>query len=136
MDEEDGDGIEAAIRYMYGFDVLGEGDYHDGGSVEEFVEVGAIAEKYDITGLSELVLSTASHALNNCVSNETKIAGFLHVRDLSPWVSGTDEPFDYAVKIIENNLTMLRKHAVFQELLCNEPGLAVALVNFLGERQS
>jgi hypothetical protein len=40
-----------------------------------------------------------------------------------------------AVKIIWDNFAKLRKHAVFQKLLNEEHGLAVALLNLSAERQ-
>jgi hypothetical protein len=123
--------VRTAIRHMYGFDFPGED-----GHLEDFAEVGAIAEKYEIAGLPELVLPSDSRALDDCMSVAAKLEGFLKLGRLSNMFSGDDPEFDYAVKIILDNIAKLRKHEAFQELLNKEHGLAVAILNLSVERQS
>jgi hypothetical protein len=83
-----------------------------------------------------LILTAASRALDDCMSDGAKLEDFLEFECLSPQHSGNDQRFDCAVKIVWNNFTKLRKHAVFQELLDKKHKLAVALLNLSAERQS
>jgi hypothetical protein len=124
--------MEAAIRYMYGFEFLGE----DLDSLEAFAQLGAAAQKYEIAGLPELILTAASRVLDDCIRDEADLGEFLYLGSLILQDSGKGQLFSCAVKIIGDNITKLRKHAVFQELLREEPELAIALVNLLSERQS
>jgi len=133
---EDTTVMKAAIRYMYGFEFLGEGGHRDLGSIAEFAEVGRVAEKYEIAGLPEFILTAASRALDDCISNEAKLGSFLNFGRQMSLNPGQEQRFNYAVKIIGDKVAELSKHDVFQELLDEEPELAVALVNLWGERQS
>lgn len=136
IDREDNSVMKAAIRYMYGFEFLGEGGHRDLGSIAEFAEVGRVAEKYEIAGLPEFILTAASRALDDCISNEAKLGSFLNFGRQMSLNPGQEQRFNYAVKIIGDKVAELSKHDVFQELLDEEPELAVALVNLWGERQS
>lgn len=124
--------METALRYMYGFDILGEGGHRDLDSIQDFAVLGAIAEKFEIVGLSSLVLTTASCALDDCLGDAGKLECFLLFGHPS---SSVLPHFDYAVKIFAYNLAKLRKHEVFQALLNKEHELAVALLNVLAESQ-
>ena len=126
---EDASVMEAAIRYMYGFEFLGE----DLDSLEAFAQLGAAAQKYEIAGLPELILTAASRVLDDCIGGEAKLRKLLYLGSLIYVTSGKGQAFNSAVKIIGDSITKLRKHVVFQELLHEEPGLAVALVNILSE---
>jgi hypothetical protein len=114
---------------MYGFEFLGE----DLDSLEAFAQLGAVAQKYEIAGLPELIRTAASRVLDHCINDEAKLRKFLFLGSLIYKTSGKGQAFNCAVKIIGDNITKLRKHAVFQELLHEEPELAVALVNVLSE---
>lgn len=128
--------METALRYMYGFDILGEGGHRDLDSIQDFAVLGAIAEKFEIVGLSSLVLTTASCALDDCLDDAGKLECFLFFGHPSSSDVVSEEPhFDYAVKIFAYNLAKLRKHEVFQALLNKEHELAVALLNVLAESQ-
>ena len=124
---------------MYGFEFLGEDGYGSLHTIWDFAEVGAIAEKYEISGLHELILTAASHAIDDCVSDVGELKRFLCFGGFSTLPFGEnskDNHFDYAARIIAYNLTKLRKYPVFQALLNEEHELAVALCNLLAEYQS
>jgi hypothetical protein len=115
---------------MYGFDFLDKGGHGGLHAIGDFAEAGAIAERYEIAGLSELILTAASRALDDRMGDAGKLERFLYFGHISSLEFGHDE-FNYAVKIIGHNFNKLRKHEFFQLLLSEEYALAVALLNRL-----
>jgi hypothetical protein len=133
VDEEDATVMQAAIRYLYGFEFFGRGGHGDLYVVGDYAEAGAIAEKYEIAGLSELILTAASRALDDRMSDANRLERFLYFGHISSPGSGNGE-FNFAVKIIGDHFNKLRKYEFFQRLLSKEHELAVALLNRLVEQ--
>jgi hypothetical protein len=134
IDGEDAEVMEHAIRYMYGFEIMDEGRNRYLESIHEFVELGAVAEKYEIRGLSECVLKAAGRTLAECLSDESgedmlesSLSTFVH--------SGSNRESDFAVKILGEHIDVLHEKAAFQQLLGEEHDLAVELFNILAKRQ-
>ena len=129
-DEEDGTAVMmAAIRHNYGFDLPGTSLYN-------LAWIGAVAEKYEIAGLSELALETARRALIDCLSDEEKLKEFLDSGDI--WTDPVPRytlPFAFAVRILGRDLTAIRTKAGFQKFLTTAPKLALDLLNLVAEEK-
>jgi len=124
-------GVTAAIRYLYCFEFPRGCCYQGLDSIRSFVVCGAVADWYEITALSELILRVASRALDDCLSDEDKLGAFFGAFDFI----GSDG-LHFAVKIIKANVNKLRKRACFQALLQEEHELAIELFNFVAEKQA
>ncbi|KAM0698073.1 hypothetical protein Q7P36_001537 [Cladosporium allicinum] len=129
-DEEDGTAaMMAAIRHNYGFDLPGTSLYN-------LAWIGAVAEKYEIAGLSELALETARRALIDCLSDEEKLKEFLDSGDI--WTDPVPRytlPFAFVVRILGRDLTAIRTKAGFQKFLTTAPKLALDLLNLVAEEK-
>jgi hypothetical protein len=68
--------------------------------------------------------------LADCLSDEVQLEAFIAFSRYRP-VGATASPqiYDYAAKFFQKNLKLLRKKAAFQDLLKNEPKLALLLLN-------
>ena len=137
-DEEDGTLVTmAAIKYIYDIDFLDNLSSWAFVSLHLLAMVGAVAEKYDIPGLWERVLENAHDNLAECLSNDDQLKRFLGLAVLWTKVNSTNARFfAFAVRILEQNLTMIRGKAVFQKLLEEVSQLAIALLNLVAEEKS
>lgn len=126
--------MRAAIRYMYGFEFPGDccdRAVRTFGTISAFSKFGAIAERYEIVGLSELVFKAASLALADCLSDEAKLEDFLSTFGGSYQF----QALHFEVKLIGENANKLHKKVCFQELMVEHQDLVIDLFNFLAEKQ-
>jgi hypothetical protein len=122
-----------AVKYIYGFDFPWR---WGSGSLFNLSRVVRVAEKYEIAGLSETVFEAARRRLADCVSDEATLEEFLEPADMWNDPIITNIPwFAVAVKILGQNLTAIRKQAVFQKLLEQVPKLALDLLNLVAEEK-
>ena len=109
-------------------------------SIHEFIEFAAVAEKYEIRGLSECVLKAAGRTLAECLSDESgedMLESFLSTFQRTSSVhSGSDREFHFAVKILGEKINVLHAKEAFQQRLGEEHDLAVELFNILAKRQN
>jgi hypothetical protein len=140
VDEKYGDALKVGIRYMYGFEFPCDVRNWDFGDISSLAEIGAVAEKYEIRGLSECVLKAARRTLAEFLGDDSAedrleefLLGFQYTS--SPHF-GSSQEFDFAVKILGEHIDVLHNKAAFQELIREEHDLAVEMFNILAKRQS
>jgi hypothetical protein len=122
-----------AVKYIYGFDFPWR---WGSGSLLNLSRVVRVAEKYEIAGLSETVFEAARRRLADCVSDEAKLEEFLEPANMWNDLIITNIPwFAVAIKILGQNLTAIRKQAVFQKLLEQVPKLALDLLSLVAEEK-
>jgi hypothetical protein len=137
VDQEDSTAATTtAIKYMYGIQFPGTAYLWR--SLWTLCCIGAVAEKYEIAGLSEMVFRRAHRTLAHCLSShDDKLEYFLGPAAVWTQVSSTSAgSFAFAVRILGQKLTTVREKAPFQKLLREAPQLAIDLLNLVVEEKS
>jgi hypothetical protein len=133
----DPDAVRTAIRYMYGLELPASYDIKCSWSLRCYAEVGAIAEKYEIDGLYDVIFEAANHAMAYCLGHSEALQTLLYdVMFHTPESVSGAYHYTFGIRVIREHPTELHREREFNILLIHQPKLAGIILNLLVDEKN
>lgn len=119
--------LQVLLHYMYHFTVDDAKTPKTSSIHTFFVHLYAIADKYDVSGLQQLVAQRLDDT-SNPAKNVDEFVALLRVADAC---TAESTVWDILLPKVLDNITLLLQHESFQEFVTESPGLTLRLLGML-----
>ena len=124
-----------AIQWMYGIGILTHLSLMEGEFLCDFIQLASVADKYEITGLSEHSFKTACLCLNDRLDWPVDLEQFIRpVVDYKECHIVTTHT-KFVLRVLAENYEKLYKQEAFCKLLVDQPKLEEGMMDFANKEK-